>query len=71
MVGGGDERVFGCDVAGNRMVGLQGFAQNAALNFKEAPVPSAIWLIPGFGLCLWLRCRKGSDLSGDERHDAS
>ncbi len=32
--------------------------QNAALNFKEAPAPSAVWLIPGFGLWLWLRRRR-------------
>ena len=32
--------------------------QNTALNFKEAPAPSAVWLIPGFGLWLWLRRRK-------------
>jgi hypothetical protein len=31
--------------------------QNSALNFKEAPAPSATWLILGFGLWLGLRRR--------------
>lgn len=31
--------------------------QNAALAFKEAPAPSAVWLILGFGLWLGLRRR--------------
>lgn len=29
--------------------------QNAALNFKEAPAPSWVWLAAGFGLWLWFR----------------
>ncbi len=30
--------------------------QNAALNFKEAPAPSAVWLVLGFGL--WMAWRR-------------
>ena len=31
--------------------------QNAALNFKEAPAPSWVWMAGGFALWLWLRRR--------------
>jgi hypothetical protein len=32
--------------------------QNAALNFKEAPAPSWVWLGAGFGLWLGFRRRR-------------
>ncbi len=38
--------------------------QNAALNFKEAPAPSAGWLILGFGLWLGLRRRWAAQARG-------
>ncbi|HEY9248504.1 MAG TPA: hypothetical protein VIO38_05210, partial [Rariglobus sp.] len=34
--------------------------QNAALNFKEAPAPSWVWIAAGFGL--WLRFRRRAGL---------